>query len=186
MTALAGSAIQVRAKAADRKTLERLAAAARACSGETSVPLLLNGPAELAARLGYDGVNWPERKIPAARANSGALKSAGGRRGSSVHSGDALLRAERAGAEFAVFGPVFSPGSKAAPGVGLKALRALAAASRIPVLAIGGVTPERVAACIEAGASGVGVVSGLFGAGAVEAQLDSYGAALKAAGVSLG
>jgi thiamine-phosphate diphosphorylase len=71
---------------------------------------------------------------------------------------EALAAAEQV-AHYVVFGPVFPPGTKAAAGVGVEALREVCRRARVPVLAVGGITRERVAACVQAGAAGVAVVS---------------------------
>ena len=60
-----------------------------------------------------------------------------------------------------MFGPVFPPLSKST-GLqprGLEALAHAASAVRIPVLALGGVTPENIPACVSAGAAGVAGIS---------------------------
>jgi thiamine monophosphate synthase len=65
-------------------------------------------------------------------------------------------QAERAGADFVVFGPVFdSPGKTS---VGVEALRTVTQAVRIPVLAIGGITAANMARVIEAGAAGIAAI----------------------------
>jgi thiamine monophosphate synthase len=46
--------------------------------------------------------------------------------------------------------------------------------ARVPVLAIGGVTPSRVADCLGAGAHGVAVASGVLTAADAAAALDAY------------
>jgi len=80
-----------------------------------------------------------------------------------------------------VFGSVFVPGSKPGEAAGLEALREVASASRIPGRAIGGVRPRCVGPCIEAGAHGVGVVSGILGAPHQGQAAADYLAAIEAA-----
>jgi thiamine-phosphate pyrophosphorylase len=67
------------------------------------------------------------------------------------------------GADYLIFGTVFPSASKppGAPAAGVDALGRAAAAVTIPVLAIGGVTPERVAECQRAGAAGIAAI-GIF------------------------
>jgi thiamine monophosphate synthase len=73
--------------------------------------------------------------------------------GMSVHSIAEAVQAERASVDFVVFGPVFdSPGKTA---VGLEPLRNVAAAVKIPVLAIGGVTLMTAGEVLNAGAAGI-------------------------------
>jgi thiamine-phosphate pyrophosphorylase len=83
--------------------------------------------------------------------------------GRSVHSVDEARTAADEGADYVIFGTVFPSGSKP-PGhrtAGLEALAAVAAAVRIPALAIGGISLNTVAAAAETGASGVAAI-GLF------------------------
>ena len=76
----------------------------------------------------------------------------------STHGADALVAAADWGARFALLSPVYPPGSKPGdtrPVLGLDGLAALSAAAPLPVLALGGLTPDRAAACVAAGAAGV-------------------------------
>lgn len=160
-------AVQLRAKTLDEGQLEALARTVRARLPRSV--LILNGSADVAAGLGYQGVHWPEAALPDHLPPEPRWQS------SAVHDVDALHRAEQAGVNAAVFGSVFVPGSKAGTAAGTEALRAVCEAARVPVIAIGGITPQRVARCLEAGATGVAVVSGVLGArdpaGAVVAYL---------------
>jgi thiamine monophosphate synthase len=79
----------------------------------------------------------------------------------SCHSLEDVRQAEAEGADYALFGPVFAPLSKStvlAPR-GLEGLALSAAAVRIPVLALGGVTNENTADCVSAGAAGIAGIS---------------------------
>ncbi len=81
--------------------------------------------------------------------------------GVSCHSVAEVLAASQNGADYAVFGPVFQPLSKPAgmPPLGLEELGHAAAAVKIPVLALGGITSQNAEECVAAGAAGVAGVS---------------------------
>jgi len=123
------------------------------------VPVVVSSRCDIALAAGAAGVNLPESDIPVEAARSLMGERLVGR---SVHSLDGALRAESEGADFVIFGPVWAsvshPGS--AP-VGIEALAEVVHAVGIPVLAIGGVTEERIAACRDAGAAGYAAI-GLF------------------------
>jgi thiamine-phosphate diphosphorylase len=77
------------------------------------------------------------------------------------HDAEGVFRAADEGADYAVLAPVFAPLSKPpsrAP-LGLEALRAIASRTKLPVIALGGITNENAALCIEAGATGVAGIS---------------------------
>ena len=77
--------------------------------------------------------------------------------GVSCHSLGEAMAAESGGADYLVLGPVFETPSKLGygPPLGLEELRNVASRIRIPVLALGGITVERIRPCLEAGASGI-------------------------------
>ncbi len=93
-----------------------------------------------------------------------------------AHSVEEAVAAARAGADAVLFSPVFATSSKPGrPGAGLDALAACCAAvPGTPVLALGGVTPARVAGCLAAGAHGVVVLSGILHASDPAAALRRY------------
>jgi thiamine-phosphate pyrophosphorylase len=156
-----GILIQLRVKELAVQSREQLVSAGLVRARAAGVPVLLNGTEAEARRLGFDGVHWPEISIPARR---GPPAAAAARlvRSAAVHSAVAVGRAEAAGADLVVFGPVFTSGTKA--GVGTAALAEVVRRSNLPVLAIGGIDAARVAACLAAGAAGVAVVSAVFAA----------------------
>jgi thiamine monophosphate synthase len=168
-------AVQIRIEDAVLATRDRAAAAlARVRSVAPLVPVLLNAPPLGFAALGFDGVHWREAAIPTIAGPPPSFATA------SVHSIAALRRAEAAGARAVLYGPIWSPTWKPAEPAGLAALEEIACAARVPVLAIGGVTPSRVADCLGAGAHGVAVASGVLTAADAAAALDAY---IKALGI---
>jgi thiamine-phosphate pyrophosphorylase len=84
--------------------------------------------------------------------------------GVSTHSPAEALAAAREGADYVVFGPVYDTPSKREYGrpQGLPALAEACRQTPVPVLAVGGVTPERVGELRAAGAAGVAVIRGLL------------------------
>jgi thiamine-phosphate pyrophosphorylase len=148
--------LQLRAPALSASALEREAAELVKSVG---VPVLISSRCDVALASGAAGVNLPENDIAAA----GARTLLGSRLvGRSVHSIVAAQQAEREGADFVIFGPVWeSPSHPGSPPAGVAALELVARSVRIPVLAIGGVTEERIAECHAAGAAGYAAI-GLF------------------------
>ena len=82
--------------------------------------------------------------------------------GCSTHSLEESVQAERDGADFVIFGPVFETPGKTP--VGLDALRKVVVAVRIPVLAIGGISRENAKEVVDAGAAGIAAIR-MFQAG---------------------
>ena len=162
-------AVQLREKDPDGRSLpaSELSTLARRLREVTRGALLVvNGPLEVAVAVEADGVHLPEDAPMPPRPRRGFLV------GRSVHSAEAACRAEAAGADYLVAGPIFE--TRSHPGVepaGLALVEEIARAVRVPVLAIGGVTAGRVEEVVRAGASGVAVIS------AVLAQPDPRAAA---------
>jgi thiamine-phosphate pyrophosphorylase len=86
--------------------------------------------------------------------------------GVSTHSADETARAEADGADFAVLGPIYDTPSKRGygPPIGIATLEDACRRCRIPVFAIGGITPPRAFEVRRAGAFGVAVISAVLGA----------------------
>jgi thiamine-phosphate pyrophosphorylase len=146
-------AVQIREKDLDDRDLHELARLARAVL-PPSTRLLVNGRLDVALAAGADGVHLPADGVPAA-----ALRARFGRKiliGRSTHSVEEVERARDDGVDYVTFGPVFATPGKGAP-VGLDGL-ARAAAAGVPVLALGGVTLERLEEIARAGAAGVAAI----------------------------
>jgi thiamine-phosphate pyrophosphorylase len=179
-------AVQVRAKVLHDSTLLAFARSVRRAIDRAGaagrVPLLVNSRFDLAIASGADGVHLPASGAPARRVR--AELGAGWLVGVSTHSADEVRAARAAGVDYAIFGPVFRTASKPASwepqGIaGLTA--AIDAAAGLPLLAIGGLTPERAAEARRLGAHGVAVIRGILAADDPIAAARTLSAALDAA-----
>jgi thiamine-phosphate pyrophosphorylase len=166
------AAVQYRAKAAadPLAEAERLLAACR----KAGVPLIVNDDVDLALRIGADGVHLgrDDLRPVEARRRLGSDLIIGV---SCYDSVELALRAEAEGADYAAFGRFFSSLTK--PGAPAARLETLALAKqrvRIPLVAIGGVTPDNGRRLLEAGADLLAVVEGVFGAGDPEILARCY------------
>jgi len=165
--------VELREKDLPEKDLLDLALACRPAFEKSGARWLVNSSLRAAKDAGASGVHLPGTgSVGRAREYLGE----GALIGKSVHSAGEALEAASAGADFLAFGPVFSTPSKEkyGPARGLDALAEACAAARVPVFAVGGVSPERVRDCLLAGAHGVAVIRGLWAAQNPRAALREY------------
>lgn len=156
--------IQLREKDLGARQLEALAreAVAAVRKGSSSTHLLINSRTDVALAAGADGVHLRSKDVSPeevrriwAECSAGALAREKPCIAASCHVRGDVDRAQSGAADFAVFAPVF--GKRNASGTQPAGLAALQEACRakIPVLALGGVTLENAASCLNAGAAGV-------------------------------
>jgi thiamine-phosphate pyrophosphorylase len=128
-----------------------------------SCRVLVNDRLDVACALGAGGVNLGENSLPVGEAKRLLRErkfTAELLVGVSVHSLEATRAAERDGADYVVFGPVFETPSKVlfGPPHGMERLAAVCKSVAIPVIAIGGITLENARECAAAGAAGVAAI----------------------------
>ena len=118
--------------------------------------LVINGNVTFEDSPCADGLHMPERQ-------TSKPKPLAGKRlliGRSVHSVEGAKKAADDGADYIIVGTIFA--SKSHPEVtpqGLQLITRTAWVVDIPIIAIGGITPENLTDCIKSGASGVAVLS---------------------------
>ncbi|MEK4873694.1 DUF561 domain-containing protein [Bacillus sp. FSL W8-0102] len=135
--------------------------------------IILNNQPDLALQLGVLGVHFPEKSHEERDHDCFLTK------GYSVHSVESAMDKQKKGAQYLIFGHIYPTKSK--PGLpprGLAALKSVSSAVQIPVIAIGGITPQRVPECLAAGASGVAVLSGVYEAEFPEQAAKAYNQSL--------
>lgn len=167
--------VQVRERGLEDRALLALAGAVRLAIAGTRARLLVNERIDVALAAGADGVHLPGSAVTCEKART--IVADGFLVGRSVHSAAEALAAEGSGGcDYLVFGTVFESESKPAGHrvAGLAALAEVCAAVRLPVLAIGGITPARVPDVVKAGASGIAAI-GLFAAGGERELRDAVG-----------
>jgi thiamine-phosphate pyrophosphorylase len=166
--------IQYRDKKSEPGQREAIARALNALCREHAMPFLINDDVALAAVVGAAGVHIgrDDPDIAAARAALGPAALIG------VSCYNELWRAQaaqEAGADYVAFGRFFPSRTKpqAVPATP-ELLRAARAALKIPIVAIGGITPENGASLIAAGADALAVIEGVFNQPDIRAAAERY------------
>ena len=122
---------------------------------------IINDFPELARDVDADGVHLGQDDMPAVEARQiiGRNKLIG----ISSHNVEEALKAEAQGADYVAIGALFATGTKTdTTEVGLSMLSKVRKAVRVPLVAIGGITPARAFDALEAGADSIAVISGIM------------------------
>jgi thiamine-phosphate pyrophosphorylase len=174
-------AVQLREKEPGVRDLLALAVSLREATRRHGARLVINDRADVALAADADGVQRTHASLPVAALRRIVAPPA--LIGASVHSVAEARHAVAEGADFLVFGPIHDTPSKRQYGKpqGLEALEQVVTSVERPVIAIGGITPERVRSALDAGAAGVAVISSILAADrpadATKAFLDALGRA---------
>ena len=156
--------VQLREKEASAREFAAAARELVALLRPLGVPLIVNDRIDIALAAGADGVHVGQQDLSVADARR--LGPPGWIVGVSAESLDDAVRAERDGADYVGVSPVYATPTKtdhAAP-LGLDGLRAIRAATKLPLVAIGGLHAGNAREVIRAGADGLAVVSAIVAA----------------------
>lgn len=155
-------AVQLRERDLPTSELLRLAQQIRAITSQRAVSLIINDRVDLMLALNLDGVHLRANSLPVAvvRRMAGADRLIG----LSTHSLAEVRQANRDGADYVVFGPIFDTPSKRQFGspVGLEQLAEACSLSAIPVFAIGGVTGASAPDVLRAWSHGIAVIGSIL------------------------
>jgi thiamine-phosphate pyrophosphorylase len=153
--------LQLREKDLPLKDLHSLAVVLRQMTNRYGARLYINGRVDIALMVEADGVHLPEDGMPANEVKACYPHLLVG---VSTHSLDRARQAEKDGADFITFSPIFETPSKKeyGPPQGLKKLRAVCKEVTLPVLALGGISKDHVSTVLEEGAHGIALISGIW------------------------
>jgi len=155
--------IQLRAKAMTPVDFFQLACTTRILTRSYACKLIINDRVDIALACEADGVHLGQEDLPL----YAARKLMGDRIiGISTHSTEQAKEAEKGGADYIGFGPMFGTTTKATgySARGLTMLRQVRDAVRVPIVAIGGVTETNAGEVWRAGADSAAIISDLLGA----------------------
>ena len=157
-------AIQLREKDLGGKELFELAAKIAVLCQRYNAQLFVNDRIDVALAVDAAGVQLGKTSIPVETAR--ALLGPDKQIGVSTHSIEEAKDAERYGADFVLFGPVYFTPSKASFGKpqGLAALKKIVENVSLPVYAIGGIKPGNIPEVKPTGVHGVALIAAIIGA----------------------
>lgn len=174
--ALAGGIrmLQYRDKSSDLQQKRELTEYLLTLCRQANVPLIINDDVDLALAIGADGVHLgrddPEPESSRERLGPKAIIGV-----SCYNQFELALHAQRLGVDYAAFGRFFPSRTKPqAVSADLDLLSRSRSDLRIPVVAIGGITPENGGALIAAGADMLAVVQGVFGQPDIREACDRF------------
>ena len=153
--------IQLRGKTKLINELAELAAKLHELTAKSSTPLIVNDYAEIASRVPVEGahVGQDDDSIEVARQKAARDILIG----KSTHSLEQARAAQREGADYIGFGPIFATPTKPdyVP-IGLGDIRRVYAEVNMPIFCIGGINIDNLQSVIDAGAKRVVMVSALL------------------------
>ena len=154
-------ALQLREKDLPDSELIKLGIQLRKLTLSYRARLIINSRVDIAKKIGADGVHLTESSISI---NDIKTSFPSLILGVSTHSIEGAHHAQTQGADYITFSPIYDTPSKASygPPQGLDSLLQITQAVSLPVLALGGITLDRVPECLEQGAFGVALISDIW------------------------
>ncbi|MBI4697926.1 MAG: thiamine phosphate synthase [Nitrospirae bacterium] len=169
--------IQLREKTMSGRELYALALSIRKITRKFNAALIINDHVDIALAVDADGVHIGQDDMPLHEARNilGTHKTIG----VSTHSLKQAVNAEREGADYIGFGPVYKTATKdAGRPKGINGLIEIKKHIKIPLVAIGGITPENVPLVFQGGADAAAVISGII-TGDIRDNVKKYFSAMK-------
>lgn len=166
--------LQYRSKDRDEEREQEQAASLAALCAAYRVPFIVNDDPALAFSVGATGVHLGRDDVPIATAR--ALLGRRALIGVSCYNElERAIEAQAAGADYVAFGSFYPSGTKPhAVRASIELLHAARARLHVPIVAIGGITPENGAALVAAGAQALAVIEGLFNQPDIAAAARAY------------
>lgn len=156
--------LQIREKDLDKENFEKEAAELKKLCEKYRVPFVVNDNIQIALDIDADGVHVGQSDIKGRDIRS--LIGPDKILGISAGTAEEAVAAEKAGADYIGVGAVFGTSTKKdARNLSIEKLREICGAVSIPAVAIGGISRENVRELDGSGASGIAVISAIFGAG---------------------
>jgi thiamine-phosphate pyrophosphorylase len=165
--------VQYREKALTRRARYDEALRLRELTRRAGAVLIVNDELDLAVAVDADGLHLGQDDLPLAVARRHV--GTGRFIGISTHTLEEARAAAGEGADYLAVGPIFATATKTTrPPVGCEAIRRARAATSLPLVAIGGITPDNVAEVLRAGADSAAVISALCGAEDLPGAVDMF------------
>ena len=176
------SMLQLRDKLRDKGEILPLAQSLQQLCEETGVLLIMNDHVDLAATVVSGGVHVGQTDMPVAEVRK--LLAPHQVLGRSNRQIDLLIQSQMMGADHVAFGAIYTSTTKGGGRgpQGVEPLRRARAATRVPLVAIGGINAENVAPVVEAGADAICVTAAVGSAPEPEAAANQLVEAIRSAG----
>ncbi len=167
-------AVQLREKDLPTRPLIDMAYRMRELTKRYDALFFINDRTDIALSVRADGVQLARTSIPV----HAVRKIAGDKFliGASAHSVAEAVEAEKEGADFITFGPIYHTPSKLRYGepVGTETLRSARSKISKPIFGIGGIKTENIADVIDSGADGIAAISGILGESDIGRAVGEY------------